>query len=157
MLRFSSLWPYRFIIWSDRKREADYYNYILDVQRLRQQIQSIMDDNTKRWVKAMTIARKLWGCHQKPERSFFLCGYQFPICARCTGILIGYVCSILLLLLSCFLHPLICLLFLIPLVIDGGIQLLFNVLSNNTRRFISGTLFGIGFIQLIAAIFIYLF
>ena len=157
MLRVYALRAVRLIVWSNRKRKANNHNYILDVQRLRQQIQSIMDDNAKRWVKAMTIARKLWGCQQKPERSFFLCGYQFPICARCTGILIGYVCSILLLLLSCFLHPLICLLFLIPLVIDGGIQLLFNVLSNNTRRIITGTLFGIGFIQLIAAIFIYLF
>jgi uncharacterized membrane protein len=25
-------------------------------------------------------------CHQKPERSFFLDGHQFPVCARCTGL-----------------------------------------------------------------------
>ena len=27
------------------------------------------------------------GCHQMPERSFFYRDYQFPICARCTGVL----------------------------------------------------------------------
>ncbi|MGG7175281.1 DUF2085 domain-containing protein [Clostridium neonatale] len=25
------------------------------------------------------------GCHQLPDRSFFIRSYQFPICARCTG------------------------------------------------------------------------
>ncbi len=108
-----------------------------------------MDKKTKRWIKVMEIMRKMWGCHQKPERSFFLYGYQFPLCARCTGILIGYLCSFLLLLFGCLMHHLICLLFLVPLVLDGGVQLLFNVLSNNTRRFITGIIFGIGFVQLI--------
>ena len=25
-------------------------------------------------------------CHQRPERSFFFDGHQFPVCARCTGL-----------------------------------------------------------------------
>lgn len=29
------------------------------------------------------------GCHQLAERSFFYKGYQFPVCARCTGVTIG--------------------------------------------------------------------
>jgi uncharacterized membrane protein len=28
-------------------------------------------------------------CHQQPERSFFLDGDQFPVCARCTGLYIS--------------------------------------------------------------------
>jgi len=28
-------------------------------------------------------------CHQRPERSFFLWGAQFPVCARCAGIYFG--------------------------------------------------------------------
>ncbi len=31
------------------------------------------------------------GCHQRADRSFFLRGRQFPVCARCTGVLLGYL------------------------------------------------------------------
>ena len=115
-----------------------------------------MDKKTKRWIKSMTIARKMWGCHQKPERSFFINGYQLPLCARCTGVLIGYLCAVLLLVLGCVINYLLCLVFLVPLVLDGGIQLLFNILSNNIRRFTTGIIFGIGFIHMIVNLIVYL-
>lgn len=115
-----------------------------------------MDKRTKQWVKVMTITRKIWGCHQKPERSFFVCGYQFPLCARCTGVLLGYLIALLLLFCSCKISVLLCLIFLVPLVLDGGIQLAFNLLSNNARRLVTGVLFGIGFIHLIANLILYL-
>ena len=115
-----------------------------------------MDKQCKRWVKVMTITRKLWGCHQKPERSFFLRGYQFPLCARCTGVLIGYLSAFLMLPLGVLIHVLLCLIFLVPLILDGGTQLVFNILSNNTRRFITGIFFGIGFIHFVANIFLFI-
>ena len=34
-------------------------------------------------------------CHQKPERSFFLEGHQFPVCARCTGLHLSAAAGIL--------------------------------------------------------------
>src|SRR5689334_23996230 len=29
-------------------------------------------------------------CHQLPERSFFIAGHQFAVCARCTGLYGGF-------------------------------------------------------------------
>jgi uncharacterized membrane protein len=28
-------------------------------------------------------------CHQRPDRSFFWDGHQFPVCARCTGLYVS--------------------------------------------------------------------
>lgn len=35
-------------------------------------------------------------CHQIPERSFFIAGHQFAVCARCTGIYSGFTVATLL-------------------------------------------------------------
>lgn len=45
------------------------------------------------WLKLMKIGARL-GCHQRPDRSFFYKGYQFPVCARCTGLFVGYFVGI---------------------------------------------------------------
>jgi uncharacterized membrane protein len=34
-------------------------------------------------------------CHQRPERSFFVDGYQFPVCARCTGLYLSGALALL--------------------------------------------------------------
>ena len=109
-------------------------------------------DSTKLWIKLMDIARKYWGCHQFPERSFFFRGYQFPVCARYTGIMIGYIVSIILLLCKVFFSWKLSAAFLLFMLIDAGLQYQFGVMSTNNRRLLSGMLFGIGFWELIACI-----
>ena len=34
-------------------------------------------------------------CHQIPDRSFFLAGHQFAVCARCTGVYAGFTVATL--------------------------------------------------------------
>src|SRR6267143_1144615 len=34
-------------------------------------------------------------CHQIPERSFFIAGHQFAVCARCTGLYAGFTVATL--------------------------------------------------------------
>ena len=34
-------------------------------------------------------------CHQLPERSFFIAGHKFAVCARCTGLYIGFATAVL--------------------------------------------------------------
>lgn len=82
-------------------------------------------------------------CHRLPERSFFYKGHQFPICARCTGILLGYIIGILYLIFLNNLGLIIEFSLIIPLLIDGIGQYLGYFQSTNTRRLITGILAGI--------------
>lgn len=89
----------------------------------------------------------LWGhrvgCHQRPDRSFFYKSYQFPVCARCTGVLLGYVIAFPLFFLwrtSCFPSALICLV----MLLDWLIQFLGIRESTNCRRLVTGILGGYG-------------
>lgn len=87
----------------------------------------------------------LFLCHRLPSRSFFYRGVQFPICARCTGICIGYVIGIILALFKVlpFFYALI---LIIPMIIDGSGQLFNKWLSTNYRRLVTGILGGIGIV-----------
>lgn len=95
-------------------------------------------------------------CHQKPERSFFWRDIQFPMCARCTGIYVGY------LVLPLFLFDLIripllwTILLIVPTYLDGSLQAYLGIKSNNTRRFITGIISGIGSMSLVSIIGIYI-
>ena len=83
------------------------------------------------------------GCHQIAERSFFIKGYQFPICARCTGVYIGQTLAIVMLFFV-KIEWWINLLLLIPMAIDWGLQFLNILMSNNIRRLLTGILGGFG-------------
>jgi uncharacterized membrane protein len=87
-------------------------------------------------------------CHRKPERSFFLKGRQFPVCARCTGIYIGYFTYPFFLFDLAYLNFYISVALIMPTVIDGLIQALSNRESNNVIRLVTGIAAGTGFISL---------
>lgn len=91
---------------------------------------------------------KTTGCHQIPERSFHYHGYQFPICARCTGIVVGYVIAILLL-FQITLPMEMCVVLCTIMFFDWYLQYLEIRKSTNIRRFLSGTLCGIGYMHLV--------
>jgi uncharacterized membrane protein len=93
------------------------------------------------------ILHYMFLCHRIPERSFFYKGKQLPICARCTGILIGYLFGIIYIIFSKKPHLLFELLLLIPIAIDGLGQLHGYWTSNNTRRLLTGILAGIATIE----------
>ncbi|WP_074830370.1 DUF2085 domain-containing protein [Ruminococcus albus] len=46
------------------------------------------DKKERLWLKTMECGARC-GCHQRADRSFFLGRWQFPVCARCTGVFIG--------------------------------------------------------------------
>ncbi|MCI8864271.1 MAG: DUF2085 domain-containing protein [Lachnospiraceae bacterium] len=90
--------------------------------------------------------RIFFGCHGRADRSFFFRGRQFPICARCTGELIGILCGIPIVLFIGYASFPMTLLLMAPLVADGFLQLLTPYESKNYRRLITGILFGVAFV-----------
>lgn len=90
----------------------------------------------------------IFGCHCRADRSFFWKGRQFPVCARCTGELIGMIACLLTFWL--YMPPLwLVLLLMVPLVVDGFTQLLTRYESTNPRRLLTGIPFGYAFLMLL--------
>jgi uncharacterized membrane protein len=93
-------------------------------------------------------------CHQLPERSFFGGGVQVPVCARDTGIYIGFCVSLVL--ISLLHRPerprgfptvwgwVAFSVMIGSMAIDGGTQLIGLRASTNELRLITGLLSGFG-------------
>jgi len=88
-------------------------------------------------------------CHQKVERSYFINGNQMPFCSRCTGIFLGLALGMLISII--FYNKIVfsdkivifILLLILPLVIDGTMQLFGVWESKNIIRIVTGILTGI--------------
>lgn len=88
---------------------------------------------------------KYWHCHQKSERSFFVRGRQFHICARCTGILTGYFLSPFMYFADSKVITTTFLTFTFLMAVDGFTQLYGLRESTNLLRFITGLGWGVTF------------
>jgi uncharacterized membrane protein len=115
----------------------------------------------KIWIALMKLGA-ISGCHQMRERSFFFWNYQFPVCARCTGLFFGEAASIALffLFLNFNIKPLLlCAAFSVALLgTDGLLQLKGMWVSTNSRRLVTGLLCGFfvtGLLIRIAAVIIH--
>jgi uncharacterized membrane protein len=98
------------------------------------------------WMKLMLYGEKL-GCHQRPDRSFFINGYQMPVCARCTGVMIGYLLAFPLFFLHSF-SWLVSLAGCGSLLLDWGLQAMKLKNSSNTRRLLTGLSGGYGLMSI---------
>lgn len=102
------------------------------------------------WLSLMHLFSR--SCHQKAERSFFIHGYQCPVCARCSGLYLGYGFGILLWMFSVTLPLAVYGLFMLSMLIDWGLQAADVLPSTNVRRFVSGVLCGIAVIGIFHAL-----
>ena len=107
-----------------------------------------LESKEKLWNTLMDLGH-LCGCHQKPERSFFIHRFQMPFCSRCLGIIIGELIVGPFLLLLKINFEYFSLLMFVPLVIDGTLQHYTRYESKNYRRLITGVLAGVAFIMLL--------
>lgn len=101
------------------------------------------------WKKYMRFFGKLFRCHQLSDRSFHIRGFQFPLCARCTGIFLGlvFVGPLMCVLLPINMYISISLVFL--MFIDGFTQLKGWRNSNNYLRLLTGLGFGYAVVSFI--------
>ncbi len=96
-------------------------------------------------------------CHCKDHRSFIIKNRKFPICARCTGELVGIILALVLYIFLDMPNIITCFLMMIPLIVDGFLQQLSAYESTNTKRLITGFLFGVALYALFAHSTIYCF
>lgn len=112
-------------------------------------------DNSKadnRWLKLMKIGKRT-RCHQMPERSFFYKNWQFPVCARCCGVFVGWLISIS----SIYFYKpniFIILAFCLAMFLDWFFQYKNILASNNIRRLLTGILGGYALMSLYIVIII---
>ena len=83
-------------------------------------------------------------CHQNSTRSFFLNENQMPFCARDTAIFLGMAIGVLMIVFYIMeLNIFWILAGLVPMAIDGGLQLIGLHTSTNFLRFMTGIIAGI--------------
>ena len=87
-----------------------------------------------------------WHCHQRKERSFVIRGRQVPLCARCTGILVGP--AVFPLFLVRFSWTVLAVL-LVAFFADSLTQFFGLRSSNNTIRFSTGIGFSVALLSLL--------
>ena len=92
-------------------------------------------------------------CHRKETRCFNIFGHKSFLCARCTGICVGFLTTSVLLFVGAvskiIISPILILFLILPLVIDGVSQLFGTRESNNLIRFFTGFLFSSGLLLLL--------
>lgn len=87
----------------------------------------------------------LFGCHQRPERSYFVRGRQIPLCARCCGLLWGVAVAPLWIK---YVNTNLSLGCIALLILDGVSQFLKLRESTNWLRFGTGTGFSASLVAL---------
>lgn len=83
-------------------------------------------------------------CHRRKDRSIRFFGLEQVFCARCLGILLGGAAGLVCVILHERIDLIWSLLLLLPLVLDGFLQLLRERESTNAVRLGTGFLFGFG-------------
>jgi uncharacterized membrane protein len=92
-------------------------------------------------------------CHRRKDRSIWFFGLEKVLCSRCLGMLFGGMAGILCVISHVRIDPAWSLLLLLPLVLDGFLQLVRDRESTNGIRLVTGFLFGVGLPLFLAVFF----
>lgn len=95
-------------------------------------------------------------CNGIASRAPHILGFCFPLCYRCTFILLSFCLTFLMIYKKEKINIKYVYILFIPMIIDGCLQTFAGIESNNLRRSITGFLFGFALAVIIKRIFIYL-
>lgn len=91
-------------------------------------------------------------CNLTAEHGICIKNFYLPLCARCTGVLAGCIATIFIFLFivrkrkyRLCLH-IISFLLAVPCLLDGLLQYVWNIESNNYRRILTGLLLGLSIV-----------
>lgn len=91
-------------------------------------------------------------CNLTAEHGICIKNFYLPMCARCTGVLAGCIVTIFIFLFivrkrkyRLCLH-IISFLLAVPCLLDGLLQYVWNIESNNYRRILTGLLLGLSIV-----------
>lgn len=91
-------------------------------------------------------------CNLTAEHGICIKNFYLPLCARCTGVLAGCIVTIFIFLFivrkrkyRLCLH-IISFLLAVPCLLDGLLQYVWNIESNNYRRILTGLLLGLSIV-----------
>lgn len=102
-----------------------------------------MTGRDRTWIRLMETGQRL-GCHQMPERSFFYKGYQFPVCARCTGVILSALVAVILFFKRKI--PIWACITMSGIMLADWLLQYFDILpSTNKRRLVTGLIGGFGY------------
>ncbi|MFQ5601750.1 MAG: DUF2085 domain-containing protein [bacterium] len=93
-------------------------------------------------------------CHQIPLKSFFIFGWQLPLCARCTGLLVGSLIFLITGSKSYRLSVPAAILLTLPMLLDVGTQMINLWQGHNFVRLATGLGFGAAFPSILWIFFI---
>jgi uncharacterized membrane protein len=95
------------------------------------------------WQQILNISD--FGCHQLPERSFYFRGKQFPVCARCTGLIFGQSIAVMTAVIAGYYTDIkLTAILSVPMALDWSAQEFLKILSTNRRRLVTGLFCGVG-------------
>lgn len=110
-------------------------------RRLKSRLKSLYEEILIKLFVDNIFLYKFVHCHRLSSRSFFVRNRQFHVCARCTGLITGYMVSPILLLVSEYSFR-IFVVSCTALILDGVTQLMRWRESNNKLRVITGFVTG---------------
>lgn len=96
-------------------------------------------------------------CNGVASRAPHFYGYCFPLCYRCTFFFILFLLTLMLFYRYQVKIPwYVIMIAMVFMIVDGGLQTFFGIMSTNIRRSITGGMFGFAIGAMVTRIFLYL-